>query len=192
MRATWVLTLVSPIVRAAAISALERPRATCESTSTLRAVRRRNCSGLAVGRRLTYHHTGDYWYTGIGLPTAAAAAVLLFALRALQPQARPRLTLAGAILNAAVLALLFAMLSASIAAGAEARRGGTYVVGTLASFVGHGLFVAGTWRTGLFPRPLLAVWPVVWLIGAFAAQGVSPLLLAAFYIALAVLVTRRT
>ena len=42
------------------------------------------------------------------------------------------------------------------------------------------------------PRPLLAVWPVVWLIGAFAAQGASPLILAALYVGMAVLIERRT
>ena len=145
-----------------------------------------------TANNLTYHHSGDYWYTASALPIAVAAAVLLFALRALQPQARPRLTIAGAALNAAALALLFVMLNVSLATGAEARWGGTYILATLVTFVGHGLFVAGTWRAGLVPRPLLAVWPVVWLLGAFAAQGLTPLLLAAFYCALGVLVARRT
>jgi len=141
---------------------------------------------------LSFHHTGDYWYTGIGIPTAIAVGMLLFALRALQPTARPRLTLAGATLNAVAVAVLAVMLAYSVATGAEARWGGTYVIATLATFVAHALFVAGTWRSGLLPRPVLAVWPVIWLIGAFAAQGATPLLLAAFYGLVATFVVRRT
>lgn len=141
---------------------------------------------------LAFHHTGDYWYTGIGIPTAIATAILLFALRALQPTARPRLTLSGATLNAVALGVLAVMLTYSVATGAEARGGGTYVIATLATFIAHALFIAGTWRTGLFPRPVLAVWPVIWLIGAFAAQGASPLLLVGLYLALAAFVVRRS
>lgn len=144
-----------------------------------------------TAKDLSFHHNGDYWYTGIGIPTAAATAALLFALAALQPAARPRLTVAGATLNAIALAVLTVQLSYSVATGSEARWGATYIIATLATFVGHALFVAGTWRTGLIPRPLLAAWPVVWLIGSFAAQGASPLLLAAFYAALAARVLRR-
>lgn len=145
-----------------------------------------------TAKDLSFHHIGDYWYTGIGIPTAVAAAALLFALRALQPTARPRLTLAGATLNVVAVGVLAVMLAYSVATGAEARWGGTYVIATLATFVAHALFVAGTWRSGLFPRPVLAAWPVVWLIGAFAAQGATPLLLAAFYAVLATYVVRRT
>jgi hypothetical protein len=143
-------------------------------------------------RDLTFHHTGDYWYTAIGIPTAAATATLLFALWRLQPQARPALTRAGVTMNAVALAMLAVLLACSVATGAEVRWGGAYIIATLVTFVGHALFVAGTWRTGLLPKPLLAAWPAVWLIGAFAAQGISPLLLAAFYATVAVLVLRRT
>ena len=144
-----------------------------------------------TARDLNFHHAGDYWYTGIGIPTGISTIVLLFAMRALQPTARPRLIRVGTLLNAAALALLVVMLGYSVATGAEARWGGAYVVATLATFVAHILFCAGSWRAGLIPRPLLAVWPVVWLIGAFAAQGASPLLLAAFCAGLGILIARR-
>jgi len=141
---------------------------------------------------LTFHHTGDYWYTAIGIPTAISSIVLLFAVRALQPTARPALTRVGVLLNTAALTVLTVMLAYSVATGAEARWGGTYIVATLTTFFAHILFSAGSWRAGLIPRPLLTAWPLVWLIGAFAAQGASPLLLAAFYATLATLITRRT
>jgi hypothetical protein len=141
---------------------------------------------------LTFHHAGDYWYTATGIPTAISSIVLLFAVRTLQPTARPRLTKAGAVLNAAALVVLAVMLAYSVATGAEARWGGTYIIATLATFIAHILFSAGSWRAGLIPRPLLTAWPLLWLIGAFAAQGATPLLLAAFYVALGVLVARRS
>jgi len=141
---------------------------------------------------LTFHHPGDYWYTAIGIPTAISSIVLLFAVRALQPATRPTLTRAGVLLNTAALTVLTVMLAYSVATGAEARWGGTYIIATLATFLAHILFSAGSWRVGLIPRPLLTAWPLVWLIGAFAAQGASPLLLAAFYATLAALITRRT
>ncbi len=141
---------------------------------------------------LTFHHTGDYWLAAIGLPTAVSASILLFALWGLQPHARPGLTRAGAAVNVIALTLLFAILACSVATGTEVRWGPAYPLAVLATFVGHALFVAGTWRTGLFPKPLLAAWPVIWLIGAYAAQGASPLILAAFYAAMAGYVVRRT
>jgi hypothetical protein len=144
-----------------------------------------------TSKDLTFHHAGDYWYTAIGIPTAISSIVLLFALRTLQPTARPGLARAGVLINAAALSVLAVMLAYSVATGAEARWGGTYIVATLATFLAHVLFSAASWRAGLIPRPLLTAWPLVWLIGAFAAQGPSPLLLAAFYLTLGVLIARR-
>jgi hypothetical protein len=139
-----------------------------------------------------YHHAGDYWANLLGVPAAAAAAILLVALRALQPHARRRLTLAGAVANAIALAVLAAEVACSAAQGADAGWGPAYPVATVATFLATALFAAGTWRTGLFPRPLLGAWPVVWLLGGFAAQGASPLVLAALYGAMAIYVVRRT
>ncbi len=141
---------------------------------------------------LTFHHTADYWLAAIGLPNAVAASILLFALWGVQPHARPGLTRVGATMNVIALALLFAILASSVATGTEVRWGPAYPLAVLVTFVGHALFVAGTWRTGLFPKPLLAAWPVIWLMGAFAAQGASPLILAAFYAVMAGYVVRRT
>ncbi len=141
---------------------------------------------------LTYHHTGDYWLAAIGLPTAVAASILLFALWGLQPHARPGLTRVGATANVIALTLLFAILASSVATGTEVRWGPAYPLAVLATFVGHALFVAGTWRTGLFPKAVLATWPVIWLMGAYAAQGASPLILAAFYAVMAGYIVRRT
>jgi len=145
-----------------------------------------------TSKDLTFHHAGDYWYTAIGIPTALSSIVLLFALRALQPAARRRLARAGVILNAAALAVLVVMLAYSVATGAEARWGGTYIIATLATFIAHILFSASSWRAGLIRRTLLTIWPLVWLIGSFAAQGATPLVLAAYYLALGALIARHS
>jgi hypothetical protein len=140
---------------------------------------------------LTFHHAGDYWYTAVGIPTAISSIVLLFALRTLQPAARPQLVRAAVVINTAALSVLALMLAYSVATGSEARWGGTYIIATLATFLAHVLFSAASWRSGYIPRPLLTAWPLVWLIGAFAAQGASPLLLAAYYITLGAFIARR-
>lgn len=137
-----------------------------------------------------FQHGGDYWYTAIGIPSALAEMVLLVALWILQDGRAGRLAATGIMLTVAALTVLTAQLATSVALGVEEQWGLTYVVGTLITFVGHGLFVAGSWRTGVLPRWLLGVWPVVWVIGSFAAAGFTPLLLAAFYAVMAVVLRR--
>jgi hypothetical protein len=38
---------------------------------------------------------------------------------------------------------------------------------------------------------MLALWPVIWVIGSMAAVGPTPLLLTAFFTTMAILLTRR-
>jgi len=138
-----------------------------------------------------FQHAADYWYTACGVPIALAEIVLLIALWTLQHGRPGRVALTGMILTVTALAVLTVQLTAAVVLGVEEQWGPTYVVATLVTFVGHGLFVAGSWRTGLLPRWLLGLWPVVWVIGSLAAQGATPLLLAALYAAMGVLLTRR-
>jgi uncharacterized membrane protein len=139
-----------------------------------------------------FQHRADYWFTACGVPIAIAEIVLVIALWTLQDGRAGRLALTGMVLVVTALVVLVVGLTASVVLGVEERWGPTYVVATLVTFVGHGLFVAGSWRTGLLPRWLLGIWPVVWVIGSLAAQGATPLLLAALYAAMAVLLTRRS
>jgi hypothetical protein len=130
----------------------------------------------------SFRRTADYWYTGIGVPTAVGAIVLMVAAYRMLGTRRGALARAGVVLNALALGTLAVQLAGSVIMGSELRWGPTYILATAATFVGHALFVAGAWRTGLLPRPMLAIWPVVWVIGSFAAQGPTPLLLTAFLI----------
>lgn len=137
-----------------------------------------------------FKYTADYWYTSIGIPIALAGFVLLVAVHTLQRGREGRIGYAGLIVNNIALLVLTAELAGSVVVGSELRWGPAYLLATAATFVGLSLFAAGSWSVGLVPRWLLALWPVVWVIGSFLAQGASPLLLAAFFCVLAAVLTR--
>ena len=140
-----------------------------------------------------FRHAGDYWFTAIGLPIIIAEVVLLVALWRVQEGRAGRLGRAGLIIAGAALVELFVQIGASLALATEERCGPSYVVASFLTFVGHGLFVAGSWRVGLLPRWLLGIWPVVWIGGSFfAVAPAAPLLLAAFYAVMAVTLERRS
>jgi len=87
---------------------------------------------------------------------------------------------------------LFVQLSASVLTSTEQQWGPSYILFTGLAFVGHALLAAGSWRTGVMPRWMLGVWPLLWVLGSFAAvAGPLPLLLIAFYVALGVVLTRQ-
>jgi hypothetical protein len=137
-------------------------------------------------------HAGDYWYTGIGmLPAMAAPLVMVLALHSLQGQRDGRLGRAGAGLSAAGLAVFIVMGCYGLLIGRATSLGPTYLLATLATVVGLALFAAGSWRVGVLPRWLLVLWVLAWLVGGPFAQGVTPLLLAAAYVLIGVMVARR-
>jgi hypothetical protein len=138
-----------------------------------------------------FKYTADYFYTGAGLPIALAGIGHTLAVHKLQHGADGRLGRIGFWLNTVAMIELFAQLAASVVTGAEVRWGPSYVVFTALSFVGVALLAAGAWRTGLLPRWMLGVWPVVWILGSFAAPGPMPFVLAAFLVLLGVTVTKR-
>lgn len=133
-----------------------------------------------------YQHAADYWLTAAALPHAVAAVLVMVGVRRLQGARDGRLGLVGLVLNVVALLALTVIIVASLVVGHEVQGGPTYVLGTLVSFVGTAIFAGASWRTGLLPRWLLAVWPFAWLIGSFAAVSASPLLLVAWYAALLV------
>jgi hypothetical protein len=138
-----------------------------------------------------YTHASQYWFVASALPTAAGAIIVLFAVRQLQRGRDGRLGLAGIGLATVCLLVLAGICAASVAVGHDIQGGPTYVLGTLGSLVGVALFAAGSWRVGAVPRWLLAIWPIVWVIGSFAAVSASPLLLVALYAALLVALRER-
>lgn len=143
------------------------------------------------GRPFT--HAGDYWYTGIGmLPAMAAPLVLVLALHSYQSGEDGRLGRVGAILLAAGLAVFVAMGCYGLLIGRATSLGPTYLLATLATFVGIVLVAIGSWRVGVLPRWLLLYWVLAWIVGGPFAQGISPLLLAVAYVLIGVRVGHRS
>jgi hypothetical protein len=138
-----------------------------------------------------FRYAADYWYTAVGLPLALISIGHTLGVHRLQHGADGRLGTIGVWLNGLASVELFAQLTASVIQGTEVRWGPAYPVCALLSFVGVALLAAGSWRTGLLPTWLLGAWPVVWIVGGFAAKGLTPLLLAAFFGVFAVILTQR-
>lgn len=139
----------------------------------------------------SFKHTADYWLTANGIPFAIAQGVLLIAVHVLQRGRAGRLGTAGLVVNTLALIELIAQLSASLVLGEEVRWGPSYPLAAVATFVAVALFAAGSWRVGLLPRWMLAIWPLLTVVGSWAGVGPTPLLLSAFYVTSAVVLTRR-
>ncbi|WP_426502738.1 hypothetical protein ACPPVO_34550 [Dactylosporangium sp. McL0621] len=138
-----------------------------------------------------FKYAADYWYTAAGVPIALVGIVHAFVVHRLQHGRDGRLGAVGTWLNAAACTVLAAQCAASALAGAEQRWGPTYLLCSALTLVALALLAAGSWRTGLLPRWVLGVWPMVWLLGSFFAIGPGPLLLVALYIAFLVVLPRR-
>lgn len=138
-----------------------------------------------------FRYAADYWLTANGLPYALVGIGLVLGVHRLQHGADGRLGTVGVWVNTIALTELFVQMLVSVAVGAEVRWGPSYPVFTLLSFVGVALVAAGSWRTGLLPKWMLGVWPVIWVLGSFGAAGPMPLLLAAFFVALGLTLTDR-
>lgn len=132
----------------------------------------------------------DYWLTAVGLPIALAGIGIAWSVHRLQHGADGRLGTVGVWLNTLALAVLFVQLSAGVIAGRELQWGPTYIIGTALTFLGTALLAAGSWGTGMVPRWMLGLWPLLWVVGSFAAVGPMPGVLAVFLIALAIVITR--
>jgi hypothetical protein len=138
-----------------------------------------------------FRYTADYWLTAPGLPIALAGIGQTLGVHKLQHGADGRLGTIGVWVTTLALTELFVQLLVSVVVGAEVRWGPSYPACTLLVFVGVALLAAGSWRTGLLPKWMLGAWPVIFVLGSFAAQGPTPLLLVAFFVAFGLTLTRR-
>lgn len=138
-----------------------------------------------------FKYAADYWLTAAGLPIAVGGVGLALAVHRLQRGADGRLGTIGVWVNTIALAELFVQLFSSVVVGAELRWGPMYVVGTFLTFLGIALLAAGSWRTGLLPRWMLGVWPLLWVLGTFFGTLPGCLVLTAFLVLFAVRLTRR-
>jgi hypothetical protein len=139
----------------------------------------------------TFHSVADYVFTGNGVPLGVAPLVLLWSLLALHGDRVGRMATTGVVLASASLAVLIAILAASVALGEEVRVGPAYPLATLGSIVGIALFCADAARARLLPRAALWFWVAGWTVGGMLGPKGSQLLLAAAYTVLLVYVRRR-
>ena len=139
-----------------------------------------------------FKYTADYWYTALGLPLAAVGLFHAMGVYHLQEGLTGRRGKVGLWINSVCCVELFVQVLGSLVTASETRWGPAYPLSALGTAIGLGLLAAGSWRVGVFPRGLLGIWPVVWIAGSFFAVGATPLLLAAYYVAFWVVLTRRT
>jgi len=139
-----------------------------------------------------FHHIGDYVLTALGFPFLLPLLALLPALRALQHRRDGELGRAGIIATSAGALVLVGMFVYGLIAATGSPLGPTYVIASVVTIVGVILFAAGSWRARLLPRWLLVAWPVSFTIGGtLPILPPSVVLLAAVYIAIAVVLPRR-
>lgn len=140
----------------------------------------------------SFHHIGDYFLTAVGIPFVLAPAFLLPALRRLQNGRDGRLGLAGVVAMTIGSVVLLGMFCYGLIAATGSSLGPTYVLASAVTIVGVILFAIGSSRARLLPRWLLVAWPVAWIVGGLLPiLPPGPLLLAAVYVAMAVVLQRR-
>ena len=138
-----------------------------------------------------FRYRADYWYTSVGLPITAAGIGIAVGVHKLQHGADGLLGRIGVWVNTLALIELFVQLFASVVESTEVRWGPSYPLCALLSFVGVALIAAGSWRTGLLPKWMLGVWPLIWVIGSIAAQGPTPVLLIVFFVVFGLTLRKR-
>jgi hypothetical protein len=134
----------------------------------------------------SYDDVADYLFTGNGVPFAASAIVLLWALLAIHGERVGTRARVGVMIASVSLVAVIVVLAASVVAGHEVEGGPVYVLGTLGSIIGIALFCADAARAGLLPARALWFWAFTWTVGGLLGPKGSQVLLAAAYAVLLV------
>ncbi|MGN6301166.1 MAG: hypothetical protein ACTHN8_08760 [Angustibacter sp.] len=138
-----------------------------------------------------FRGAADYVLTVAALPQGVGLLLTTLGVHRLQRGRDGRLATAGVWLYAVCMAELIVQCMASVVVGAELIWGPLYPVCAFGLMVGLALLAAGSWRVGLVPRWMLAVWPPLGLVGSFLGVGPIPLVFVAFLVVLAVLLRAR-
>ena len=139
----------------------------------------------------TFRGAADYVLTAAALPQGIGLLMVVSGVHRLQHGRDGRLGTAGVWAYAACMAELLVQCTASLAVGAEVIWGPLYPVCAFGLMVGLALLAAGSWRVGLLPRWMLAVWPPLGLVGSFLGIGPLPFVFAALLVALGVVLRAR-
>lgn len=138
-----------------------------------------------------YHHAADYVLTSAALPQGIGLLMTVLGFHRLQEGRDGRLGTAGVVVYAVCMTELVLQCTVSVVAGAEVEWGPLYPICAFGLMAGLLLLAAGSWRVGLLPKWLLAVWPPLGLLGSFLGVGPIPLLFAAFLVTVGVILPGR-
>lgn len=136
-------------------------------------------------------HFADYVLTSSALPQGIGLLLVTFGVHRLQQGEDGRLGTVGVIVYAVCMAELVVECMASVAVGSELQWGPLYPLCAFGLMAGLVLLCAGSWRVGLLPRWMLAVWPPLGLVGSFLGVGPIPLVFAVFLVVLGVILPGR-
>lgn len=134
---------------------------------------------------------GDYLLTAAALPQGVGLVLATLGVHRLQHGRDGRLGAAGVWVYGVCMTELVIQCMVSVAIGAELIWGPAYPLCAFGLMVGLVLLAAGSWRVGLVPRWMLALWPPLGLLGSFLGVGPIPLLFVVFLALLAVVLARR-
>ncbi|HET8560246.1 MAG TPA: hypothetical protein VFL69_06970 [Marmoricola sp.] len=143
------------------------------------------------GTGATFQHAFDYVLTIAALPQGVGLFLVTLGFHRLQRGRDGRLGTVGVWLYGLCMTELVIECMASVAVGAELIWGPLYPLCAFGLMIGLALLAAGSWRVGLLPRWMLAVWPPLGLVGSFLGVGPIPLVFVVFLVVLGVLLPQR-
>jgi hypothetical protein len=145
----------------------------------------------SVNKGGDFDRLADYVLTASALPQGLGLLLTTVGVHRLQRGRDGRLGTVGVWLYGVCVTELVIQCMASVAVGSELIWGPLYPVCAFGLMIGLALLAAGSWRVGLLPRWMLAVWPPLGLVGSFLGVGPIPLVFVAFLVILAVVLRQR-
>ncbi len=138
-----------------------------------------------------FRHVGDYVLTASALPQGLGLFLATLGFHRLHVGKDGRLGTVGVWIYGLCMTELVVQCMASVAVGAELIWGPAYPMCAAGLMVGLALVVAGSWRIGLLPKWMLALWPPLGLLGSFGGVSAIPLCFALFLVVMAVVLPAR-
>lgn len=139
----------------------------------------------------TFHHAADYVLTSAAIPQGIGLLLLVLGFHRLQEGADGRLGTTGVVVYAVCMTELVVECTVSVVVGAELQWGPLYPICAFGLMFGLLLLSAGSWKVGLLPKWMLAVWPPLGLVGSFLGVGPIPLVFAGFLVIVGVILPGR-
>lgn len=138
-----------------------------------------------------FRHASDDVLTAAALPHGLGLFLAVLGIHRLQRGRDGVLGRAGVWVYGVCVTELIVQCMASLAARSELIWGPVYPLCAFGLMVGLALLCAGSWRVGLVPTWMLALWPPLGLLGSFLAVGPVPLVFAVFLVVLGVVLPTR-